>query len=66
MNENEILQLIKRSVSDTKHILNDGKPFEGIKKILCSWLLTLFICNFLNSFFTHLSMTFYFYGSNVY
>ena len=29
MNENEILQLIKRSVSDTKHVLNDGKPFEG-------------------------------------
>ena len=66
MNENEILQLIKRSVSDTKHVLNDGKPFEGIKKVLCSWLLTLFICNFLNSFFTHLSMTFYFYGSNIY
>lgn len=66
MNENEILQLIKRSVSDTKHILNDGKPFEGIKKVLCSWLLVLFLCNFLNGFFTHLSMTFYFYGSNVY
>ena len=50
MNENEILQLIKRSVSDTKHILNDGKPFEGIKKILCSWLLTLFICKLYMSF----------------
>ena len=66
MDENEILRLIKRSVSDTRHVLNDGKPFDGIKKVLCFWLLTLSICNFLNSFFTHLSMAFYFYGSNVY
>ena len=39
MNENEILQLIKRSVSDTKHVLNDGKPFDGIKEVLCLSLI---------------------------
>ena len=50
MNENEILHLITISVSDTKPVLNDGKPFEGIKKVLCSWLLTLFIKNFISNF----------------
>ena len=66
MDEEELLHLIKKSVGDTHHILNDGKPFEGLKKVLTYWLVTLLVCNLLIGFYTHLALHFYVYESKGY
>ena len=63
---NDDLSIIKNTIIDTKYILDDGKPYSGIKIVFGNWIKTFIICNLILFIYTEFSIYFNFFGTKQY
>lgn len=68
MNKNayDNLDIIKKTIDDTKYVLDDSKPCNGIKKVLLIWLASFLGSNLLMFIYLKLSQYFDFFGTDLY
>lgn len=60
------LNIIKKTIGDTRYILDDAKPASGIKEVLYSWLKSFVISNLILFIYVELSLYLDFFGTKLY
>lgn len=68
MNKNAYanLDIIKKTIGDTKYVLDDSKPCNGIKKVFFIWLTSFLGSNLLMFIYLKLSLYFDFFATDLY
>lgn len=59
MDEKDILEAIERAKVDTKYVLDDKRPTQGIKKTLSFWLFSYFVGSVLTYIITKYTTNFF-------
>ena len=60
------LNIIKKTIGDTRYILDDAKPAVGIKKVLYRWLILFVVSNLILFIYMKASLYLDFFGKKSY
>lgn len=60
------LNIIKKTIGDTRYILDDAKPAVGIKKVLYRWLILFVVSNLILFIYMKASLYLDFFGTKSY
>lgn len=62
----EDLDTIKKTIGDTKYVLDDARPCNGIKKVLLIWLVSFSLSHLLLFIYVKFSLFYNFFGTELY